>query len=170
MKHCMSCGSELKEGATHCFSCGKKNELSETILVQQNDGEIELDLATIQKRMVNSLIDSTIGLFVFTVIVGILAVVLGLTTADEIESGESIISLVAYFGYYIFCEVVWGKTLGKLITKTKVVMANGTKPSLPAIVGRTFCRLIPFDALSFFFGSSPAGWHDKFSKTRVVND
>ena len=69
-------------------------------------------------------------------------------------------------GYYIFFEGVFGATPGKMITRTRVVRLDGSKPRIWQIVGRTFARLIPFEALSFL-GSSP-GWHDRYSKTRVV--
>lgn len=42
-----------------------------------------------------------------------------------------------------------GKTIGKYITKTIVVMEDGSKPKASDIVLRSLCRLIPFDAFSF---------------------
>ena len=69
--------------------------------------------------------------------------------------------------YYIPQEFFWGRTIGKFITGTKIVALDGTTPSLARIIGRTLCRLIPFEAFSFL-ESEPVGWHDKFSGTRVV--
>jgi uncharacterized RDD family membrane protein YckC len=60
------------------------------------------------------------------------------------------------------------KTVGKFITRTKVVNLNGEKPTLNDIMVRTFCRLIPFDRLSFFFAKN--GFHDGISNTRVIKD
>ncbi len=74
---------------------------------------------------------------------------------------------IIFLSYYILQEFFWGRTLGKFITGTKVVTADGTSPSFIQIVGRTLCRLIPFDWFSFL-EESPIGWHDKLSKTRVV--
>jgi uncharacterized RDD family membrane protein YckC len=68
--------------------------------------------------------------------------------------------------YYITCEATVGRTLGKLITGTRVVSESGDQPSFAQIVGRSLSRLVPFDGLSFL-GSSP-GWHDRWSNTRVV--
>jgi uncharacterized RDD family membrane protein YckC len=70
--------------------------------------------------------------------------------------------------YYFLLEAIFGKTLGKMITRTRVVNMDGEKPSIGTILGRSFCRIIPFDALSFLSGRP--GWHDTISGTRVVND
>ena len=85
---------------------------------------------------------------------------------------EFLIGFVAYLIYYIPQEALLGKTLGKFVTGTRVVSAAGTKPTLLQIVGRTFSRMIPFDAFSFLFagGNYPVGWHDSLSKTRVILD
>jgi uncharacterized RDD family membrane protein YckC len=80
-----------------------------------------------------------------------------------------LLSLLVMMSYYIMLEAICGKTLAKFITRTKVVSADGTKPTFAQIVGRTFSRLIPFEAFSFL-ESCPVGWHDKLSHTRVVPD
>ncbi|AUP79031.1 RDD family protein [Flavivirga eckloniae] len=71
-------------------------------------------------------------------------------------------------GYYFFMEGFTNRTLGKYVTKTLVVTANGNKPTYLDILKRSFCRLIPFDALSFL-GAKGKGWHDSLSKTYVVD-
>lgn len=80
-----------------------------------------------------------------------------------------LISWLLYVGYYIFMESVYGKTIGKMITGTKVIDENGGKPSLGQIVGRSFARLIPFEAFSFL-GEKGIGWHDSLSKTLVIKE
>ncbi len=72
------------------------------------------------------------------------------------------------FAYYAVMEVKFQKTVGKFITKTKVVKVDGSKPETSDIIGRTFCRFIPFDRISFLF--TKTGIHDYLSKTRVVKD
>jgi len=69
--------------------------------------------------------------------------------------------------YYIIFEVALGRTLGKLITGTKVVNADGGEASVGQVVGRSFARYIPFEAFSFL-GETGRGWHDSLSKTYVV--
>ncbi len=71
-------------------------------------------------------------------------------------------------GYYFLMEGLTNKTLGKYVTKTMVVLSNGDKPSFSDILKRSFCRLIPFDGLSFL-GVNGKGWHDSISKTYVVD-
>jgi len=79
-----------------------------------------------------------------------------------------ILMLVFSFIYYIFMESKYQKTLGKMLMKTKVVMADGTTPEVSDIITRTFCRLIPFDRISFLFTKN--GFHDRLSSTMVVKD
>lgn len=71
--------------------------------------------------------------------------------------------------YYGLPETFSSRTLGKLITGTKVVMAEtGTKPGTDIILKRTLCRLIPFEVFSFL-GEHSRGWHDSISRTVVVD-
>lgn len=79
-----------------------------------------------------------------------------------------LMSMGILFAYYVVCESLFSRTLGKLITGTKVVNLDGSKPSPERILIRTLCRLIPFEPLSFFRGGYPRGWHDQFSGTTVV--
>jgi hypothetical protein len=79
-----------------------------------------------------------------------------------------LIFFASYIAYYVFMETKYQKTVGKFITKTKVVKTNGTKPELGDIVRRTFCRLIPFDRISFLFTQN--GFHDRLSDTTIIKD
>jgi uncharacterized RDD family membrane protein YckC len=78
------------------------------------------------------------------------------------------LSMLVALCYYLGCEVLFGRTLGKLLTSTRVVSANGGVPTAGQLVGRTFARLIPFDVFSFLMGNNPVGWHDSLSGTRVI--
>ena len=71
--------------------------------------------------------------------------------------------------YYVPQEAFWGRTIGKLITGTRVVSEDGGPASFGQVVGRTFARMIPFEPFSFF-GSTASGWHDSLSHTRVVQN
>lgn len=81
-----------------------------------------------------------------------------------LDFGLGILITLLYYGFF---EGFTGRTLGKFFTKTKVVTENGEKPDFGTIVVRSLCRNIPFNALSFL-SSDAIGWHDRFSKTRVV--
>lgn len=79
----------------------------------------------------------------------------------------TLLSFASFVFYYFVMELVFGRTVGKIVTGTKVVRADGSRPSAGQIIGRTLSRIIPFEAFSFF--SSPCvGWHDSLSGTRVV--
>ena len=80
-----------------------------------------------------------------------------------------ITGLVLVFFYFLMESIFKGKSLGKLITKTRVVMEDGSNPSYIDFLKRSFCRLIPFEAFSFL-GSEGRGWHDSISKTYVVDE
>lgn len=71
------------------------------------------------------------------------------------------------FVYYMVFETAFGWTPGKLVTGTRVVRCDGSKPSAGDVARRTLIRLVPLSALSFLF-SEPSGWHDVWTDTRVV--
>jgi uncharacterized RDD family membrane protein YckC len=88
------------------------------------------------------------------------------------ESSFDIVGLLLFviicFGYYVPLEYKFQKSLGKFITKTRVVTSDGHLPTLGDIVKRTACRFIPFDKISFVFSRN--GFHDNYSNTVVVKD
>jgi len=77
--------------------------------------------------------------------------------------------LSLYILYYFPQELLLGKTFGKRIMGTRAVREDGTEMTVLQTLGRAFCRLIPFDALSFLGDDDhPRGWHDTISKTMVI--
>ncbi len=73
---------------------------------------------------------------------------------------------VIMFFYYFIMEISTGQTIGKMLTKTKVVKKDGSKPNFFNIFLRTFWRIIPLDAMSYIFGYE-RGMHDILSSTRI---
>ncbi len=69
--------------------------------------------------------------------------------------------------YYITCEGMTARTIGKWVTGTRVVNEVGRRPAFLQVVGRSFGRLIPFEPLSFF-DAERRGWHDSVASTFVV--
>jgi uncharacterized RDD family membrane protein YckC len=114
-------------------------------------------------RFLNFIIDG----IVWFIIVAILTVQLSAKDAIQMLFGYFIF-FASFIGYYAFMETKYQKTIGKFITKTKVVTKNGTKPNAGDILRRTFCRLIPFDRVSYLFTSN--GFHDRLSETTVIKD
>jgi len=77
--------------------------------------------------------------------------------------------LAAVFFYYTCFEGLLGRTLGQLITGTKVVTTSGTPLTFRRVLLRSLVRLVPLDALSFFNTNADSGWHDRWAGTRVVD-
>ncbi|OGC84984.1 hypothetical protein A3F55_01175 [Candidatus Adlerbacteria bacterium RIFCSPHIGHO2_12_FULL_53_18] len=153
---CQKCGNQIPEGAQFCTACGAP--------VQS-----QKHTAATWHRLGNFLLD-VVGAIVFTWIVTFLLFILLAATSVTDSFFVIPLMLLLYSGtlYYIFFESIWQRTPGKWATGTKVVKLDGTKPGFWRIVGRSFSRLIPFEALSFLFGHYPYGWHDRISKTMVV--
>lgn len=80
---------------------------------------------------------------------------------------EILLGFVITIGHYKLMEAAFSRTIGKTLTGTKVMDERGKKPSLGKILGRTFCRIIPFEAFSFL-AADGRGWHDSIPGTYVV--
>ena len=114
-------------------------------------------------RFLNFIIDFIIWL----ILAAILTFPLNANDGTHMLIGYMVM-FVSFITYYIIMEIKFQKTIGKFITKTKVVKMNGEKPENSDIITRTFCRLIPFDRISFLFTKN--GFHDNLSKTKVIKD
>jgi uncharacterized RDD family membrane protein YckC len=72
------------------------------------------------------------------------------------------------FFYYYVLELKYQKTIGKMMTNTKVVRLDGEPPKSGNIAVRSLCRFFHFDVLSYWVGSY--GMHDGYSGTMTVVD
>lgn len=130
--------------------------------------------AGLGKRFANFVLDS-IFYYIFSFIIGaVMAIFMVAYSPSSLSLFDSdnklinyLVGLTVMFIYYITSEALTGRTLGKLITGTKVVDENGLPPGFKTVLLRTVCRFIPFDGLSFLFDDN-SGWHDKLSGTKVV--
>lgn len=86
----------------------------------------------------------------------------GVFLMNLIPSIDNIIITVAY---YFVCEKTMQRTIGKFATNAVVINQYAEQPSDGSLIGRSFARLVPFEALSCL---SDRGWHDTWSKTYVV--
>jgi uncharacterized RDD family membrane protein YckC len=88
----------------------------------------------------------------------------------ELNGGEDALlaTLFFWFGYYVLFEWIFARTPAKWLTGTRVVDFDGQKPRFLRILGRTLARYVPLEPFSFL-GSRPLGWHDRWSRTRVVS-
>lgn len=118
-----------------------------------------------------------IGYYVLTFVIGIIFGLFALIGFDAPLNliigmdriGELIFGIIITLIYFVTFEVLTQKSLGKLITKTKVVLEDGSKPAAKDIFLRSLCRFIPFEAFSFL-GDKGRGWHDSISDTYVVDE
>jgi uncharacterized RDD family membrane protein YckC len=133
-------------------------------------------LAAKRLRFINYFVDRALqyGLgYLIGLIAGLMYSQLNIAAPYELIAnmgriGEVILGFIILFFYYFIFETTTQRSPAKFITGTKVIMADGTKPSAGAILKRTFCRMIPFDGLSFL-GELRNGWHDKIPSTYVVD-
>ncbi|PKP21752.1 MAG: RDD family protein [Bacteroidetes bacterium HGW-Bacteroidetes-21] len=132
-------------------------------------------MASQGKRFANYILDFIFLLafsFIFGIILGVILLNISPSSLQSIDEDNKLLNyslnILAGIIYYSTLEVLTGRTIAKYITGTKVVTLTGEKPDYRTILIRTICRYIPFNAFSFL-GSDGSGWHDKISKTRVIN-
>ena len=148
--------------------------MSNKTSVFNEDGSLKIVDVSKWKRFFNYVIDTVI-IIILLRIIGFLGVVIASKLSAEFQeayikiiSGHPyLVILLSYSIYYIGCEVITGRTLGKYITGTKVVNELGEKASFKQILGRTICRFIPFEAFSFL-GEAGRGFHDSIPETYVT--
>nr|WP_262887091.1 RDD family protein [Kordia antarctica] len=119
-------------------------------------------------RFVNFIIDSIAWLFSVFVISFVIGFFVQLNDQRMLTIINFIVIIGTFIAYYAIMEIKFQKTIGKFVTKTKVVKINGEKPENRDIIYRSFYRLIPFDRISFLFTKN--GIHDLLSQTKVIKD
>lgn len=107
-------------------------------------------------RIINFLID--------IISISVISTIIMLLIGNQIYT--KIVFLFVFIFYYCLFELILGQTLGKMVTKTKVVDLSGSQPDFKRIILRTLLRLNPFDTASFLFGIN-LGTHDVLSKTKL---
>ena len=133
------------------------------------------EFASAGQRFLNYVID----IIVFYVLILIVAFIVGAAFASSISDGEVggalgfafvtyLLVFVIFFAYYTFLEGSKGKTLGKMITKTKVIREDGEPMTFGKAFLRTLCRLVPFEFISAFLGQMM--WHDQWTNTITIKD
>jgi|RhiMethySRZTD1v2_1073278.scaffolds.fasta_scaffold73036_3 uncharacterized RDD family membrane protein YckC len=115
-------------------------------------------------RLANLALDY-VGFMLLSLVLGVVLALAGLEDVLE-GANDTLVGVFVIAGYYLGFEGLFGRTPGKFVTGTKVVDVNGGPPRFTQILGRTFSRLVPFEAFSFL--GSDTGWHDRWSDTRVV--
>jgi len=122
-------------------------------------------------RLANYIIDT---LFIYFLIfcLGIVIAIIDPSIIDTIDDGitDRIVGTIFYGVMMSFTEIILnGKSIGKLITKTKAVNLDGSDLSFEKAFTRNLIRIIPFDALAAL-GTPSIPWHDKWSDTMVIDE
>ncbi len=123
-------------------------------------------VAPFVNRLINFIIDTLFILLMFFFLLIYLPWILQFVPFD-FELDVNLLLFFMYIGYYIIFECFNGRTLGKLMTKTKVISQNGKKANTFQVLLRTLVRLFFIEIFSFF-AKQPLGWHDRFSDTIVI--
>lgn len=120
------------------------------------------------RRFFNWVVDYVgvqLAFFIFEVVA---ILIKGQAAVEHVSRVERFFAALALtLVYYLTLESLTGRTLGKLVTGTRVVDETGEHPSFTKIAGRTLARLIPFEWLSLF-EEERRMWHDSMPGTHVI--
>ncbi|NNF02039.1 MAG: RDD family protein [Bacteroidia bacterium] len=126
-------------------------------------------LADNWKRFINLCVDN---IFVSFMLIVILVALILAGSVQENFLDSFMINIYLILGQVIFYTLMEfllnGRTFGKYITGTKMLSTNGNKATFSQVFGRSWARIIPFEAFSFF-GKPGKGWHDSMSGTMVID-
>ena len=171
----------LQAADEELYKRGIDEEIIENIKVSQknqieSENAIDSNKVNLGARFIHFVIDLIAILIIHVIIINaihafilLIDLTINSNTYLTFVKVVSLLSLsLSFFSYYIIMETKYQKTVGKMITNSKVVTIDGQKPTLREITIRTLCRLIPFDRLSFLFIKN--GIHDMLSDTIVIKD
>ncbi|EJL73911.1 RDD family protein [Chryseobacterium populi] len=121
-------------------------------------------------RLVNYFIDLVVFYIIYFILLTVLYIISPAFNSwiSNLNPIADRLMSVTFYIFYIFLteSLMKGRSIGKLITGTKVIMIDGTTPSLPDYFIRNIIRgIILIDQLSFL---GETGFHDSWSNTRVI--
>jgi uncharacterized RDD family membrane protein YckC len=131
--------------------------------VDSVEAPLEIAPAGRWRRFGSYLIDSV----AFSLLGGVVGGILGAVGITFEGVSSFVFSSLLMLVYYIGLEGSSGRTLGKLLLGMRVVNEAGGQPTFGQIIGRTFARLITFEALAIF-GDQRRTLHDSLPGTYVV--
>ena len=138
--------------------------------IVQEHTALEETIATEAKREVGFGLRAAnfiIDLIVWSLIAFVLTLPFSVSNPTEKILGN-LIMFISFILYFTIMELKFQQTIGKMITKTKVVTQENAQPELKALLLRSFFRLFfPFLPLLYFF-TSHRWLHDMVSDTKVV--
>jgi uncharacterized RDD family membrane protein YckC len=135
------------------------------------------------KRLLNYFIDIIVFSILLTILLAAIAPVFPMAArwlqhkpgtdgllANQFTFSDQLLISFTYGLYMSLLEAILkGKSIGKLITRTRAVDMHGQAIGSQAAFVRGLIRIIPFEQLSAI--SNPCRlWHDRWSGTVVVDD
>lgn len=168
------CGltNQVAEFEGSCLLFEESSVLKEEWQASLTTDHLEQNQASTGKRFANHLLDMIfiyLFAFIFSIFLGVVAPeMLESITTESNTLTNYFYTFLFVFNYYTLLEATTGRTIGKMITNTKVVTTDGQKPNFGHVIARSLSRFIPFEAFSFL-GSNESGLHDKISSTLVIN-
>lgn len=138
------------------------DKLLDDIQVQKSDSKTYTE-APKGKRLANYLIDR----FILMLSLGTIMVFIPILTVGNTLQNYLLGAIFTIVYYSALETSLSGKSLGKYLTKTRAINADGSKMDSNTVLKRSLCRIIPFEAFSFL---GDEGWHDSLSKTIVIED
>ena len=126
------------------------------------------------KRLLNYIIDLAF-FYMLAIVVGVFIAIASPSsveslTGDSNPIGDRLLGLVLYGVYMSIVEALFkGKSLGKLITRTRAVNIDGSRLTVGKAIARGFSRAVPFCAFSAL-GSPCNPWQDNWTDTLVIDE
>jgi uncharacterized RDD family membrane protein YckC len=142
--------------------------MNDVLLDYRLDSNIDLQLASPIKRILNWCIDTSSFIVIVSVIIfllGLPSLLIGILTT---LIGKIFIAISISIYFFVIELIMNGQSIGKYITKTQVVNNLGYRPDLSAYLLRSFFRLIPLSGISVFFAGQKT-IYDNISKTIVID-
>lgn len=161
---CRACGANIRIPV----SGENQSETAEPIRRITSDtisgpGNRQAVPASMVQRFATHLVDQFVTAMVFVVLL------IAGGSDGQTPDFNFYIAVVAIPIYYTLLEGSNGKTMGKLVSGTRVVHEDGSPIGYSTAFFRTLCRMIPFEVFSIFFHNGRC-WHDLITRTFVIND
>ncbi|MFM9910990.1 MAG: RDD family protein [Chitinophagaceae bacterium] len=139
-------------------------------LLYDVEDELRLEPASTGQRFINFIVDYIIAIGVYYGIIFLLAVIgavdeNSLLLTPFVNLLFSVVIMV--FTYTLIEFLSKGKSLGKLITKTRAVKNNGSHLTFKDALLRSLIRFVPFEPFS---GFGIYTWHDQWTDTMVSKE
>ena len=166
--------TQLSGAESRATPIGERNPYAPSAGVLSGAEPVEpgraMELASRTRRFLNLLID-IVGFFLTVILIVLANAVASAVFGTDLEwlVEKPAFTYATMFSYYFLSEALTGKTVGKWLTRTVVVAESGEPAKGWQLLLRSAYRFVPFDGFSFLSKSRP-GWHDRWSKTRVVMD